>query len=318
MTLVRTLELEPEIGTREDMEQRWRSALHHRLVSLDLRVTDETAPPGAFHERDLGDLRLTEWQCPPVEAVRPGRMAQEDDDTLILMTAQAGEMGVVLSDRTEHLRPGAVMLMRSRVSGRISVPGWLTKRSVRIPMPALTPFEISNRVPDVLTIEAADSSLTWLLLDFLSGIDRQHKLLDATAAEATRNALLSLVAGIIRTSQASATRAGDFLPMLRQQMEKWIAEHLTDGVVRVHDLAAAYNVAPRTVHRAFAATGDTLGSVVRAHRISAVRNDLVHSTLSIAAIAYRWGFCDASHLGREFRRAMSMSPGDYREAFRVA
>jgi AraC-like DNA-binding protein len=40
----------------------------------------------------------------------------------------------------------------------------------------------------------------------------------------------------------------------------------------------------------------------------------VNTNLSIAAIAHRWGFCDASHLGREFRREMSVSPSDYREA----
>ena len=76
--------------------------------------------------------------------------------------------------------------------------------------------------------------------------------------------------------------------------------------------------APRTVHRAFAATGDTVGSVVRRHRLAAARKDLVHTTQSVATIAYRWGFCDASHLGREFRREMSMSPGDYRDAYSVA
>lgn len=318
MTLARTLEIEPEIGTREEMEQLWSSALQRRLVGLDIREKDDGAPPGSFRARDLGDLLLTDWQSPPIEAIRPDRLARDDDDALILMTVQSGELGVVLSERTEVLRPGAVLLFRSRVSGGISVPGWLNKRSVRVPMCALASFDVGTRVPDLVAVEAADSSLTWLLLDFLAGIDRQHNGLDAAGVEATRNALLNLIAGIIRTSQASVTRAGDFLPVLRQQMESWIAGHLTDGVVRVSDLAAAYNVAPRTVHRAFAATGDTLGSVVRAHRIASARNDLIHSTLSIASIAYRWGFCDASHLGREFRRAMSMSPGDYREAFGVA
>ena len=62
------------------------------------------------------------------------------------------------------------------------------------------------------------------------------------------------------------------------------------------------------------ATGDTVGAVVRKYRLAAARDDLVHTNLSIAAIAHRWGFCDASHLGREFRRYLSLSPGDYREA----
>jgi AraC-like DNA-binding protein len=44
----------------------------------------------------------------------------------------------------------------------------------------------------------------------------------------------------------------------------------------------------------------------------------VHTASSSAAIAHRWGFCDASHLGREFRREFSMSPGDYRAAHGIA
>src|SRR5437879_12507518 len=101
-------------------------------------------------------------------------------------------------------------------------------------------------------------------------------------------------------------------------MEPGMAGHLAEGLVRVWDLASAFSVAPRAVHRAFAATGDTVGSVVRAHRLAAARDDLVRTTQSVAAIAYRWGFCDASHFGREFRREMSMSPGDYREAYGIA
>jgi AraC-like DNA-binding protein len=234
------------------------------------------------------------------------------------MTAHAGRLGVEAPKASTMLRPGSVMLFRSRLSGRISAPDWLSKRSVRLPMGALAPFDTGGRVPDLLCVDAAGSSLTWLLLDFLAGIDRQHDRLDAGAVETTRTALLALIAGVIRASQASATKAGDLLPALRRQMERWIVDHLGDGAVRVQDLAAAYNVAPRTVHRAFASTGDTVGSVVRAHRLAAARNDLVQTALSVAAIAYRWGFCDASHLGREFRREMSMSPGDYRDAYGIA
>jgi AraC family transcriptional regulator, positive regulator of tynA and feaB len=50
------------------------------------------------------------------------------------------------------------------------------------------------------------------------------------------------------------------------------------------------------------------------HRLAAAIDNLVNTNHSIAAIAHGWGFCDASHLGREFRRHLSVSPGDYREA----
>lgn len=318
MTLAKPIELEAHLPTREEREQRLKSALNDRLVGLEFRSVDEAAPPGSIFERDLGDLLITDWESPPIDGLRGDRLTRDDDDALVLMTANVGELSVDSADRSSVLRPGSLMLLRSRLSGRITVPGWLSKRSVRVPMCAMVPFDVGAVVPDLLCVDASSSALTWLLLDFLTGIDRQLDRFDAGDVETTRNALLTLVAGIIRTSQASAARAGDLLPVLRAQMETWIATHLSDGVIRVQDLAAAYCVAPRTVHRAFASTGDTVGAVVRAHRLAAARNDLVHTQLSIAAIAYKWGFCDASHLGREFRRELSMSPGDYREAFCIA
>jgi len=316
VTLTKSTEPELEVGPApEQLAEDWHGALRRRMVGLEVRSRE--ARPGSFREHDLGDLLLTDWQTSPIDAVRTSRMADDDEDALVVMTGQAGELAVVLPERTAVLRPGSVLLLRSRVSGRVAVPRSLVKRSIRVPLHALSPFTGGCRIPDLLAIEADDNPVSGLLLDFMSGLERRQNRLDSAGVEATRKALLSLVAGIVQVSQASAVPTGDLLSVLRQQMETWVAEHLSDGVVRVRDLAAAYNVAPRTVHRAFASTGDTLGSVVRSQRIAAARNDLVNSTLSIASIAFRWGFCDASHFGREFRRAMAMSPGDYREAFGV-
>ena len=319
MTVTESMPMELERATvaPEQVREEWSAALRRRLVGLEVKARED-AVPGSFRTHDLGDLLVTDWHTPPVEAVRTPGMTAEEEDALIVMTAQLGEMAITLPDRVEVLRPGSVLLLRSRVSGQVTVPRWLTKRSIKVPLCALTPYSGGSRVPDLMAVDAADSPVGSLLLDFLPGVDRHQTRLDTAGTEATRTALLALVAGIIQASRAPAIQSGDLLPVLRRQMEQWVADHLSEGVLRVRDLAAAYNVAPRTVHRAFASTGDTFGSVVRAQRIAAARRDLVNSTLSIASIAFRCGFCDASHFGREFRRAMAMSPGDYREAFRVA
>lgn len=56
-------------------------------------------------------------------------------------------------------------------------------------------------------------------------------------------------------------------------------------------------------------------SVVRAQRVAAVRQDLLNTNLTIAAIAHRWNYYDASHLGREFRRVFEISAGEYRQNY---
>jgi AraC-like DNA-binding protein len=281
---------------------------------MDLRRKEWVGSFGSFRVRDLGDLLITDWDCPQLEGVRGNSFARRDDDALLLFTASAGKQILECADQTVVLRPGAVVITSTRVTASFVIPDHLTKRTIRVPMTALSPFDMGSRVPECLLMDTADNPLAKILQDFLTGIDGQYGRMSSVEIEAARNALLTLIAGMIRTSQLPDVGDGDLLPLLRRQLETWIVNHLSAGAIKVQDLAAAHNVAPRTVHRAFEATRDTVGAVVRKHRLAAARNDLVNTNLSIAAIAHRWGFCDASHLGREFRRQMSVSPGDYREA----
>jgi AraC-like DNA-binding protein len=238
---------------------------------------------------------------------------RQDDDALLLLAASAGQQIIETSDETVVLQPGTVLIMSTRTTGRFVIPDHLAKRTVRVPMSALSPFDAGGGAPGCLLLDTAQNPLANLLHGFLMSMDRHIGRMSAAEVEGARNALLVLIAGMIR---ASRPHIGDdeFLHLLRRRLEDWIIDHLAGGPVRVADLAAAYSVSPRTVHRAFASTGDTVGAVIRMHRLAAARGDLVKTNLCIAAIAHRWGFCDASHFGREFRREFSLSPGDYREA----
>jgi AraC family transcriptional activator of tynA and feaB len=303
-----------EPATLDEQDFHWRAAVRDRLASMDLRRKERIGSFGSFRIRDLGDLLITDWECPPVEGVRGNNFSRRDDDALLLFTASAGKQIIECDDRTVVLRPGAVLITSTRVPWRFVIPDHLTKRTVRAPMTAVSRFDTGGGVPSCLFMDTAENPLAKMLQDFLMGIDGQYGRMTSVEIETARNALLTLIAGMIRVSALADMGGGDLLPLLRRQLETWIMNHLSSGAVRVRDLAAAHNVAPRTVHRAFEATGDTVGSIVRKHRLAAARDDLVNTNLSIAAIAHRWGFCDASHLGREFRREMSVSPSDYREA----
>jgi AraC-like DNA-binding protein len=225
---------------------------------------------------------------------------------------------IATPDQTVIQRPGGILTMSTRTTVKIAVRESVRKRTVRIPLTALAPFDMGHHVPDCLLLDIAQHPLAILTHSFLVGLDRQLGEMSPAEVEGARNALLVLIAGMIRAARTPDAGASEFMPALRDQLEASIVDRLAVGAIKVSELAAAHNVAPRTVHRAFAATGDTVGSVVRAHRLAAARSDLVNTAAPIAAIAHRWGFCDASHLGREFRREFSMSPGDYREAHAIA
>lgn len=303
---------------RDEREHVWRTAIHDRVGSFDLHPTGRFPQAGSIEQRDVGDLLVTDWSCTDVEGIRTSTMARRDPESVLIFTAFAGRQLIETPHEKVELRPGGVLIMSSRTTGTFVVPEALQKRTIRIPLTTLAPFDTGLGVPECLFLDIEQNPLAGLAHDYIVGLGRQVGMMSPAEVEGARNALLVLVAGMIRATHKSDASETDFLPYLRAQLEAWIIDHLTLGAVRVRDLAAAHNVATRTVHRAFAATGDTVGSIVRAHRIAGARSDLINTTSSIAGIAHRWGFCDASHLGREFRREFSMSPGDYREAYTIA
>jgi AraC-like DNA-binding protein len=305
-------------AARDEHEYLWRTAVQDRLTPIDLRPTGRFPRFGSVDQHDLGDLLITDWDSPDLEGIRGSRLARRDAEALLIFTVFDGCQMIATPDQTVIQRPGGILILSTRTTAKIVVPETVRKRSVRIPLTALSPFDTGRGVPDCLLLDTAQHPLASLAHDYLLRVDRQIAQMSPPEVEGARTALLVLVAGMIRATRTPDAGEAEFMPALRDQLEAWIVDHLALGAIKVRELATAHNVAPRTVHRAFATTGDTVGSVVRAHRLASARSDLVNTTTSIAAIAHRWGFCDASHLGREFRREFSMPPGDYREAYSMA
>jgi AraC-like DNA-binding protein len=308
----------PSKATLEEQDLRWRTTVRERLTHMELRPLGRDNHIGAVTQRDLGDVLITDWITPDVEGIRGSAMARREAEALLLFTASSGRQIIETRHETVVLRPGTVLIMSTRATGRFVIPETMTKRTVRIPLTALAPFDTGAGVPECLSLDVAANPLAGLTHDYLSAVGREVESMNAAEVEGARNALLVLIAGMLRAERAPDVSQTDFLPFLRRRLEAWIVDHLPHGVIRVCDVAAAHNVAPRTVHRAFAATGDTVGGVIRVHRLAAARSDLVNTVAPIATIARRWGFCDASHLGREFRREFGRTPGDYRGAYGIA
>lgn len=69
----------------------------------------------------------------------------------------------------------------------------------------------------------------------------------------------------------------------------------------------------RTLHRAFAATGDSIMSFVRARRLERARLELTAPgvPLSVSEVAARWQLSDNSHFTRAFRQRYGVTPTQY-------
>ena len=92
-------------ATLEEQDFRWREAVRDRIASMELRRKEWVGSFGSFKVRDLGDLLITDWECPHTEGVRGNNFTRRDEDALLLFTASAGEQIIECDDRTVVLRP---------------------------------------------------------------------------------------------------------------------------------------------------------------------------------------------------------------------
>jgi AraC-like DNA-binding protein len=102
-----------------------------------------------------------------------------------------------------------------------------------------------------------------------------------------------------------------------QRVKDFIVGHLADPGLTPATIARANGVSVRYLHLLFESLHTTAAAWIRSQRIERCRADLADprlAPLSITDIAYRWGFSDAGHFGKVFRKAVRVSPREFRKA----
>ncbi|HXO08231.1 MAG TPA: helix-turn-helix domain-containing protein, partial [Solirubrobacteraceae bacterium] len=137
------------------------------------------------------------------------------------------------------------------------------------------------------------------------------------AGVAAANAALELLRGAIEpelpTSRA-ATRAA-----LRAEIGRYARSHLQDPQLGPASIARAYAMSVRALHALFEDVDESVAGLVRHERLARCMEDLQRANGgSVTDIAFRWGFCDAAHFSRVFKREFGSTPSDVRQAAREA
>jgi transcriptional regulator GlxA family with amidase domain len=100
------------------------------------------------------------------------------------------------------------------------------------------------------------------------------------------------------------------------QAQQWLQDNLANRV-SIGRLANHLGLTSRTLNRRFkSATGLTPQAYLQNLRVTAAKDLLRHSNLSVGEIAWRLGLQDVSYFSQLFRRHSGMSPLRYREAVR--
>lgn len=301
-------------GTRGEKDlETWADILAATHVAFDVRSTSRTpnAFQGAVTRRPFGDLTLLDCECSPFLGRRsPALVEDQPADVVGFQFVGKGVERVREGRREVDLTAGDVMLWDGSQPVDVEVVEPFMKRTLLFPLERV--IAVCPRLEEVHTIPPLNrSGAARLLVRYLNAVALELPTLDRGESVAAADAALELLRAAVEPSvptSRSAKRAA-----LRAEVRRHIRRHLQDARLDPEAIARAQAISVRALHAAFEDTGESVSGLVRRERLSRCYEDLERpSGGSVTEIAFRWGFLDAAHFSRAFKREFDVTPSDVR------
>ncbi len=154
-----------------------------------------------------------------------------------------------------------------------------------------------------------------LLTRYLNALAIELPSLSTQEADVAVRTLYDLLAEALRPAVPSSREARR--TALRASVRRYIYDHLSDPRLTPPRIAAANAMSVRALHALFEETDESVAQMIRRERLRRAFDDLTGSREeSVSDVALRWGFSDAAHFSRVFKREYGVSPSDLRDVSR--
>lgn len=290
----------------DDLHSRWERMLSdtHLPWRVD-EITDSGTFQASVRRRYLADLVIVECECGPNTGHR-GRYEIEntDDEYLVVLMTLSGSEVVCQGDRESQLHRGSMVAWDSTQPAKFRVNETLVKRSLFVPKSALGEYGARGELSHGIVLDSQSPSVQ-LLNGYLHSLSRTIDGLPLASIPATRNATIELLAATLNPESI----LGFGTDSTRVLAEQYIDRNLRDVNLTPHSVAQAIGVSVRSLHRSFG-NDETVSSLIRTRRLARARDELGRGD-SIATIATRWRFSDASHFSRLFKAMYDITPSEF-------
>jgi AraC family transcriptional activator of tynA and feaB len=291
----------------------WSDILAATHLSFDIHSTDQT--PDAFDasvcRRRVADLTLLDCAASPFLGHRSQSvMGDEPESVFGFQFVRKGVEVVRESRREVALTAGDVVLWDGWQPTDVEVIEPFVKRTLLFPRDRV--LSVCPRLGEVGALPPLKhSAAARLLVHYVNALAVEAPQLEPAAEVAAADAALELLRAAVEPSvptSRSAKRAA-----VRASVRRHVRAHLQDPVLGPETIAHAHAISVRALHALFEDSGESVAGLVRNERLRRCFEDLeLPSGGSVTEIAFRWGFRDAAHFSRVFKREFGVTPSDVR------
>lgn len=296
----------------------WSAILADTHLAFDVRATRRTPSRfvAAVTQRRIGDLTLLDCAASPFlghrgQSVIGSPPAARHEDVLGFQFVGRGVELVREGERELALRPGDMVLWDGRQPTEVEIVEPFHKRTLLFPRERV--LAVCPRLRSLDALPSLQGSPTArLLVRYMNALVAEPQL-DLAAGTAAATAALELLRAAVEpnlpTSRATSRSA------MRAEIGRYVRTHLQDPGLGPATIARAYAVSVRTLHSLFEDADMSVAGLVRRERLARCMEDLQQPNGgSVTDIAFRWGFCDAAHFSRVFKREFDATPSEVRQS----
>ncbi|MFD7431151.1 helix-turn-helix domain-containing protein [Streptomyces sp. NPDC059818] len=305
----------------QDREETVRQAVWESVVRIDI---DHHLPPKALSVRielnTIGHISVCTARASALTIRRTQRLAREEAEPAVFLGLQmTGTSMVVQNDRQALLRPGDFALYDTTVPYTLLFDAGVDQHFLRFPRRALALPGRSLTEITAVTL-GSDNPIAALASTYFSRLSTSERMRQGQYADAVVEPSIELVRAVVASQLGDSDLARAPLEAtLSLRIMQYVRAHLADRDLSATRIAAAHGISVRRLYAVLAQSGVSLGDWIRSRRLEECRRELTgpeRRSRTIAAIGRRWGFVDATHFSKVFKRAYGVSPKAWRDQSR--
>ncbi|MEJ8305165.1 helix-turn-helix domain-containing protein [Saccharibacillus sacchari] len=297
----------------------WNEAANDVFVKLDMSRVSPLAFAATMKVETLEHIQISTMQTDPQHVVRSARHASKAEDDYFLLSLQLQDSGYVQQDgREARLAPGDLALYDTTRPYVLHFERPFRQTVFRFPRSLLLKRMTTADSLTSIRLSGSGHPVSATLSSFLQSLALSCPYFDPAAKMRMADSAIDLLAAALSVSVHTAPDELHAPAEVHYRTALSVIDrNLNDPRLSPDFVAGQLNVSLRHAQKLFADRGGSLAAHIRARRLECCRRDLSDPgqlRRSVTDIAFAWGFNDAAHFSRLFKRSFGDSPTEFRAA----